>query len=135
VEEQVPTVEIDQVTDQFLEFAAKVAGISKGEVVTQLVATSQPAPVAAPADPPATSVPIHADYEGHRTHARFHPGPGRIEITDGPLAGTSYRTPSEAARAVVAHYKPDVSPHRNGWHFWIITKTGGPLQAIRHSRP
>lgn len=75
-------------------------------------------------------VAIHADYEGHRTHARFV-SPGRIEIADGPLAGATYGSPSEAARAVVAHCKPTVSPHRNGWSFWILTGSGDPLQTLR----
>jgi hypothetical protein len=43
-----------------------------------------------------------------------------------------FRTPSEAARKVVAEINPGVSPHRNGWSFWVISATGAPLQAIRH---
>lgn len=132
---QVPSVDIDDTTDQYLEFAANVAGLAKGQIVALLVAAAR-----TKAKPPVESmdrggVAIHADYDGHRTRARFTPGPGRIEITDGPLAGTTYRTPSEAARAVVGHYKPTVSPHRNGWVFWIVTDTGEPLQSIRRSHP
>lgn len=77
-------------------------------------------------------MPIHADYAGHRTRGVFVRGPGRIEITDGPLAGREFRTPSEAARAVVGEYKPEVNPHRNGWGFWAVSSTGAPLQSIRH---
>jgi hypothetical protein len=123
-------VEIDDTTDQYLEFAARVAGLTKGQVIAQLVAaTSTPAPPTTTTDQ--DEVAIHADYDGRRTLARFIPGPGRIEIVDGPLAGNVYRTPSEAARAVVSHYKPAVSPHRNGWEFWIITASQHPLQSIR----
>jgi hypothetical protein len=78
------------------------------------------------------SVRIHADYAGHRTFALFVPGPGRIEITSGPLAGRSFRTPSEAAREIVKHYNPEVSPHRNGWGFFVVSATGAQLQSLRH---
>ncbi|GAB3856413.1 hypothetical protein GCM10029963_52730 [Micromonospora andamanensis] len=60
------------------------------------------------------------------------PGPGRVEITAGPLAGQVFKTPSQAARAIVGHYKPEVSPHRNGWSFFVIEETGAPLQILRH---
>ncbi|MGN9911104.1 hypothetical protein ACTMTJ_26465 [Phytohabitans sp. LJ34] len=131
------TVDIDDTTDQYLEFAANVGGVTKGQIVAQLVAAARTRvePPAGPKRSNQNGVAIHADYDGHRTRARFIPGPGRIEITDGPLAGTTFRTPSEAARAVVGHYKPAVSPHRNGWVFWFVTANGEPLQSIRHSRP
>lgn len=132
-----PSVDIDDTTDQYLEFAANVAGLTKGQIVAQLVAAARvrPKPPAERKESSQNGVAIHADYDGHRTRARFITGPGRIEITDGPLAGATYRTPSKAAQAVVGHYKPTVSPHRNGWIFWIITDTGEPLQSVRHSHP
>lgn len=123
-------VEIDDVTDEYLEFAARIAGISKGRVIAQLVNLSKATASTTGSEP--DGVEIYADYAGHRTAARFIPGPGRIEITDGPLAGTEYKTPSEAARAVVGKYKPGVSPHRNGWSFWILSNSEVPLQTIRH---
>jgi hypothetical protein len=70
---------------------------------------------------------------GHRTYASFVPGPGRIEITSGPLTGAVRRTPSEAARKTVNHYNPDVSPHRNGWGFFYLVATGAPLQSLRYT--
>jgi hypothetical protein len=124
-----PTVEIDEDTDRYLSFAARVAQISKGAVVARLVAGDRPqAPSVEPGD---SRVAVHADYAGYRTAAMFVPGPARVEIVDGPLAGQVFRSPSEAARAVVSHYRPTVSAHRNGWSFWIVTATGLPLQAIR----
>lgn len=122
-------IEVDPETDRLLEFAARIARISKGDVVARLVSTSQ-APTTA--GTPSLGVPIHADYDGRRTHALFVPGPGRVEITDGPLVGQVFRTPSEAARMVVQDRKPQVSPHRNGWSFWTITDSRVPLQSIRH---
>ncbi|MEV8512791.1 hypothetical protein [Dactylosporangium sp. NPDC051484] len=126
-----PSVEIDEATDQYLTFAASIARITKGQVVARLVAEARASTGPVPADTD-EEVAIHADYAGHRTRATFVRGPGRIEIADGPLAGREYRTPSEAARAVVSHYNPSVSPHRNGWAFWIISRDGAPLQQIRH---
>ena len=129
-----PIVEVDQQTDDYLALAAKVAGISKGQVVAQLVvlATSEPTSGATARSSGDRTVPIHADYEGHRTNALFVRGPGRIEIADGPLAGESFKTPSEAAVRVVREYNPEVNPNRNGWTFWMITETGAPLQTIRY---
>jgi hypothetical protein len=125
----VPAVEIDEATDEYLTFAANIAGIPKGQVIARLVAQARSSP-SQETDDSMDEVAIHADYKGHRTRARFI-RPGRIEVVDGPLAGTAYGSPSEAARAVVAHYKPTVSPHRNGWSFWILTASGDPLQTLR----
>jgi hypothetical protein len=127
-------IEVDQQTDDYLALAARVAGISKGQVVAQLVVLAKSEP---PADSPRRpggerAVTIHADYEGHRTIARYIRGLGRIEIEDGPLAGESFKTPSEAAVRVVRKYNPEINPNRNGWTFWVITETGAPLQTIRY---
>jgi hypothetical protein len=129
-----PKVEVDQQTDDYLALAAKVAGISKGQVVTQLVVLARSeSPSAAPVRLGGDrEVAIHADYEGHRTNAQFIRGPGRIEIIDGPIAGESFKTPSEAAVRVVREYNPEVNPNRNGWTFWVISETGAPLQTIRY---
>ncbi|MFI6758520.1 hypothetical protein ACIBF5_05160 [Micromonospora sp. NPDC050417] len=129
-----PQIEIDDATDRLLEFAASIAGLSKGQVVARLVEQSQPAAALPPAvaDGEPNPVRVHADYAGHRTQALFIPGPNRIEITSGPLADRAFRTPSEAARAIVAHYNPGVSPHRNGWAFFLVSATGASLQSLRH---
>ena len=126
-----PTIEVDQQTDDYLAIAARVAGLSKGQVVAQLVALAkaEPAALAAGGD---RRVAIYSDYEGHRTNAWYLRGQNRIEIADGPLAGTFYKTPSEAASRVVAEYNKDVSPNRNGWTFWMIAENGQPLQTIRY---
>ncbi|HWG99096.1 MAG TPA: hypothetical protein VNV66_07170 [Pilimelia sp.] len=123
-----PIVEVDAATDRYLAFAAQLAGVSKGAVIAQMIERMR---AAEPSERP-TELMIYADYAGHRTHGVFVPGPGRVEITSGPLAGSSYKTPSEAARAVVAQYNPTVSPHRNGWTFWSLESSGQPLQTVRH---
>lgn len=129
-----PQIEVDDATDGYLAFAAGVAGMTKGQVVARLVAQAQSAvaPSAGEEEAEPASVRVYADYAGHRTYASFIPGPGRIDITSGPLAGQSYRTPSQAAREIVKHYNPAVSPHRNGWGFFFVAATGAPLQSLRH---
>ncbi|KXK58818.1 hypothetical protein AWW66_27625 [Micromonospora rosaria] len=130
-----PNIDVDEATDRYLAFAANIAGLTKGEVVAKLVAQVQavgvPVSEEGGDDEPAT-VRVYADYAGHRTYASFVPGLGRIDITSGPLAGRSYRTPSQAAREIVKHYNPEVSPHRNGWTFFLLAATGAPLQSLRH---
>jgi hypothetical protein len=37
--------------------------------------------------------------------------------------------------ALVQEYSPDVNLNRNRWSFWVVSKTGKRLQAIRYERP
>lgn len=139
------TVDLDEVTFNAIQDAARLTDIPPGHVVARLVAKSlarsaesaDPAPVQVPAQlehisEPHEWVPIYNDYDGVRTKARFFPVTGRIEITSGPLAGQRAGTPSQAARMVVSHYKPDVDPNRNGWTFWVIDDASNrSIQSIR----
>ncbi|GAA4197627.1 hypothetical protein [Microbispora amethystogenes] len=82
----------------------------------------------------ASGVAVYVDYEGHRTQGIYDRATTRIDIISGPLAGRSFKTPTGAARAVVAHYKPGVSPNRNGWAFWMLDDGSGRfLQSIRET--
>lgn len=132
------TIEVDEQTYRSLEFAARMSGSTAGEVVARLVAAaSMPASVSAEGKEQTEDgreVGVYVDYEGHRTHGVYSRDTTRIDITSGPLAGRSFKTPTGAARAVVAHYKPGVSPNRNGWSFWVIDDGSGKfLQSIRRS--
>ncbi|MFE0362312.1 hypothetical protein [Streptomyces griseoaurantiacus] len=132
------TIEVDTQTYRSLEFAARISGCTTGEVVARLVAeASMPAPSAKESSEQpeeASGVTIYADYEGHRTQGRYDLRTTRIDITSGPLSGQSFKTPTGAARAVVAHYKPGVSPNRNGWSFWVLDDGSGKfLQSIRRA--
>ncbi|MEU7970976.1 hypothetical protein AB0B48_02925 [Micromonospora sp. NPDC049089] len=124
------TIEVDDSTKRFVAFAARMAHVTEGEIVRRLVADSplgSEEPTRA-----AGGVPIYADYEGHRTRGLYF-APARVEITDGPLKGESFKTPTGAARAVVRHLNPSVNDNRNGWSFWQLDN-GGPrvwLQSIR----
>lgn len=129
------SIEVDGETYRLLEFAAQMSGATPGEVVRQLVATASPSPTRqSSAHPAAHGTAIYADYDGHRTQGRYDPTTTRIDITSGPLTGRSYKTPSGAARAVVAHSKPGLNANRNGWLFWILDDgTGMSLQTIRRA--
>jgi hypothetical protein len=123
------TIDVDDVTKQAVSFAARIANVSEGEIIRRLVGGGAP-PSDGP-EPASQGVRIYADYEGHRVRARYFE-PARVEITDGPLAGKSFKTPTGAARAVVRHYNPSVNDNRNG--FWQIDKGTGSrvwLQSIR----
>lgn len=130
-------VEVDERTHRSLEFAARMSGCSAGEVVARLVATaSMPAPAREETTHRESSggVGVFADYEGRRTQGSYYPKTTRIDITSGPLAGQSFKTPTGAARAVVALYKPGISPNRNGWSFWMLDDGSGRfLQSIRRT--
>ncbi|HZM76163.1 MAG TPA: hypothetical protein VFC19_10575 [Candidatus Limnocylindrales bacterium] len=132
------TVEVDKQTYRSLEFAARMSGSTAGEVVARLVAEASmptPRPLELQEQSEETEgVAVFVDYQGHRTHGRYHPRTSRIDITSGPLAGQSFKSPTGAARAVVVRYKPGVSPHRNGWSFWMLDDGSGRfLQSIRYT--
>jgi len=130
-------IEVDDHTDRAIEFAARMANLTKGEVVARLVEQASMPPFAPPVMDASGSVDVinvYADYAGHRTQGAYDPVTTRIDITSGPLAGRSFKTPTGAARAVVAHYNPVISPNRNGWKFWILSDgSGRSLQRVRHS--
>lgn len=131
------TIEVDEQTYRSLEFAARISNTTAGEVVARLVAAAsmpEPAPPAGGDSQPPKGLAVYADYDGHRTHASYDRDTTRIDVASGPLAGLSFKTPTGAARAVVAHYKPGISPNRNGWSFWTLDDGSGRLlQSIRRS--
>lgn len=134
-----PKIEIDEATYRSIELAARLTGVSVGGVVARLVAqtieSSGPSAQSETETDGAAergTVPIFADYDGHRTHGQFDAVTHRIDITSGPLTGRQYKTPSKAAVAVVSHHKPGVNPNRNGWTFWSLDDgSGRRLQSIR----
>ena len=127
-----PNIEVDQETDEYLNFAAKLAGVSKGQIVAQLIAQFRSTEGSGATSDKPEVVPIHSFYEGQHTEALYYRRGGRIEILTGSLAGRTFKTPSEAASKVVATLNPDVTANRNGWTFWVITQSKAPLQSIRY---
>lgn len=130
------TIEVDDHTYRSLEFAARMANSTAGEVVARLVAQASTPNLAQPVTSAGSpdAVAVYVDYDGHRTQGFYDRTTSRIDITSGPLAGRSFKSPTGAARAVVAHYKPGISPNRNGWSFWLLNDgSGQSLQSIRRS--
>ncbi|MCG7285454.1 hypothetical protein MHY85_05620 [Cellulomonas sp. ACRRI] len=130
-----PHIEVDNQTAFAIQLAADTAAISPGEVIRRLIERSRPAAfsTAATVDEGLDGgLEIHAIYDGHRTNAVYELASRRVTITDGPLAGKSFKSPSGAAIAVVSRFRPDVNPNRNGWSFWTVTGTGELLQSVRH---
>lgn len=123
-------IEVDGETKRMVAFAARMAGVTEGEIVRRSLAADTSVADEAGAEPEGR--PIFADYEGHRTRALYF-APGRVEIIDGPLKGRTFKTPSGAARAVVRHYNQSVNDNRNGWSFWQLDQGGRHvwLQSIR----
>lgn len=130
-----PTIDLDQSTYDAIDLAARITGMSHSQVVSRLVQQCKVAPSRTEMAPDVENraIDIYVDYEGHRTTALFHQLTNRVDVVGGPLAGQSFKSPSSAARAVVAYYKPEVSPQRNGWTFWILGDGSRRfLQAIRN---
>ena len=74
---------------------------------------------------------VHAVYAGSRTEGVFEVGTQALTITTGPLAGRTFSKPSGAAVALVQALSPGVQPNRNGWNFWVVSRTGQRLQSMR----
>jgi hypothetical protein len=107
-------------------------GVDDSEVIRRLLERFQkPADEKDSADRPETEVPVHVIFEKVRTEAIYDRSIRSITISSGPLTGQAFSTPSGAAAAVIKHYRPDVSPSRNGWSFWTVTADGNLLQSIR----
>lgn len=143
-----PNIEVDEQTYRSIELASKLTGVTPGAVVSRLVeqtiAVQERAPEPAKVNSdeqivvtePHEWIPIFNDYAGHRTKGRLFPITGRVELTSGPLTGRHAASPSQAARMVVAHYKPDVDSNRNGWTFWMIDDgSGRQIQSVRRVDP
>jgi hypothetical protein len=128
------TVEVDAETHKLLQFAAHIGRCSVGDIVARLVAETTMPIVAVREKTEHTEggVAVCADYVGYRTHGNYDATTTRVDITSGPLAGRSFKTPTAAARAVVAHHNPGVSPNRNGWNFWRLDDgSGRALESVR----
>ncbi|MFI5532258.1 hypothetical protein ACIA8O_27365 [Kitasatospora sp. NPDC051853] len=128
-----PQIEIDVQTARALEFAARIAGVTPGQVIARLVEQASLLPASPDSKTDDNRVAVHANYDGHRTNALFDPATHRVDIVSGPLENKSFKSPTGAASAVVHHYNPTVSTARNGWSFWFLSdNTGRMLQTIRH---
>ena len=109
----------------------KAWGISASDVIGRLLRDFRGTQAeTAPTKP--GQVAVHAIYAGSRTEGLYDPAVQSLTITTGPLAGRTFSKPSGAAVALVAALRPGVHPNRNGWSFWVESRTGRRLQAIRY---
>jgi len=125
-------IDIDDQTHAYVRFAARVASVTEAEVVARAVAAYlQEKPNPSPPDP-WTPVPVYAEYRGHRVEGQFVPRTQRLVVTGEPAPGRSFKSPSGAARAVVAALNPSrESVHTNGWRFWRLVDTDDRLDVLR----
>jgi negative regulator of replication initiation len=134
-------VEVPDETYERLDFAARVFGVSPGDVVVRLVhAMDRPD---TPADSAAVDgttasqdeVKVHVVYQGRRVSGVFQRSTKQVRVTSDLLAGRSYPSPSAAAIAVVESINPGrTHPNTNGRTFWIIDDTGKALRSIMGQR-
>ncbi len=120
----------DEVHEQ-ISLLARAWAISASDVIGRLLRDFRdPQAETGPAKP--ERVAVHAIYAGSRTEGLYDPAVQSLTITTGPLAGKTFSKPSGAAVALVTALRPGVHPNRNGWSFWVESRTGKRLQAIRY---
>jgi hypothetical protein len=129
------SIEVDEGTFRDLSLIARAAGLTRGEAVALLIEQfHQSSGSAAISRSPRAGVAVFATYQGQRVEGEFDPATAGLTVTSAPLPGKWFRSPSGAAKAVVAALKPGVTPNRSGYDFWFVTSTGKTLASIRTVR-
>jgi hypothetical protein len=131
----VVSISVDERTFALLRTAAQLLGAPESDVLERaLILLIQS--VARPPHDPWTPVSIYAEYDGNRVEALFLPATGRITVTTEPVAGRRFKSPSGAARAVVAALNPArTQVQGNGWRFWRLIETDERLEVLRPGPP
>jgi hypothetical protein len=131
----VEAIQVDSTTFRELSLIAKTGGLTLGQAVAFLIeqfhqtSTSADATQASP-----TGIPVYSTYQGQRVEGVFDAATGGLTVTSPPLPGKWFRSPSGAAKAVVASLKPGVTPNRSGYDFWFVASTGKTLASVRSGR-
>lgn len=129
-----PVIDVDDETYERVRFAAGVLRVTEAEVIAMAIRAfgERPAATAEPAPDPWTPVAIYGRYEGQRVEAQYVAATRRVVVTSGSLAGTTFTSPSAAARAVIADLNPArASSPANGWVFWRVVATDDRLDSLR----
>lgn len=108
-------------------------------LVTELAGSLEPddptttpgTPNASPNQAATSPVAVFARHAGTRTKATFNPHTHAVTITNGPLTGQSFTTPTAAMCAVILASGSTTHGPGNGWRFWIVTATGQPIRSLR----
>lgn len=128
-------IQVDSMTFRDLSLIAKAAGLTHSQAVAFLIEQFRRTSGSMdPTQAPSRGVPVHATYQGQRIEGMFDAETGGLTVTSAPLQGKWFRSPSGAAKAVVASLKPGVTPNRSGYDFWFVTSTGKTLASIRSGR-
>jgi hypothetical protein len=131
----VEAIQVDSMTFRDLSLIAKAAGMTHSQAVAFLIEDFHRTSGSMDTTRATSSgVPVHATYQGQRVEGVFDPDTGGLTVTSAPLQGKWFRSPSGAAKAVVASLKPGVTPNRSGYDFWFVTSTGKTLASIRSRR-
>jgi hypothetical protein len=131
----VETIQVDSRTFRELSLIAKTGGLTHGQAVAFLIEQFHRTSRSADAtQAPPTGIPVYSTYQGQRVEGVFDATTGGLTVTSPPLPGKWFRSPSGAAKAVVANLKPGVTPNRSGYDFWFVTSTGKTLASVRSGR-
>jgi hypothetical protein len=125
-------VSIDARTAAVVRRRAREFGMSETDFVRRAVSVYLDVLEGTAPRDPWTPVPIYGTYEGHRVEGLFLPATRRVTVTTEPIAGARFKSPSGAARAVVAALNPGrVHSQSNGWRFWRLVESDERLEVLR----
>lgn len=127
-------IPVDAETAARVRFAARVHDLTESEVVTRAVQmlAAPKGETIAPARDQWTPLAVYGEFDGVRVDGEFVPATKRLAVTSGANTGKAFKSPSAAARAVIAALKPERgNTPVNGWRFWRLTDTHERLDALR----
>ena len=130
----VGSIDLDEQTHALVRFAARMFDVSEADVVARAVRalTTESTESARPPRDPWTPLDVYGEYGDTRVEGQYLPATRRLTVTSEPIAGAKFKSPSGAARAVVAALNPDRSAAQtNGWRFWHIADTDERLEVLR----
>jgi hypothetical protein len=115
--------------------AANAAGVDEMVLVAcavqALAAAVRPIRQSREERPLSDEVELYAVYRHVHVKAVYFPATRLVKITDGPLAGRTFRTSSAAAGAVVEQVTSGrPMSRRSGPRFWRVTATGERLEVL-----
>lgn len=125
-------VDLDDETHALVRYGARLLNVTEAEFVARAVRALGDAGERPPDRDPWEPVDVFAEYEDRRVDGQYVPATKRLTVTSEPLAGTTFRSPSAAARGVVGALNPArVATQTNGWRFWRVAATGQRLSVLR----
>lgn len=128
------TIRVDAETAARVRFAARVHGVTEGEVIALAVAalSAPEQETAAPGRDRWAPVAIYGDDAGVRVEGEYVAATKRLVVTSGACKGETFTTPSAAARAVVGALRPErAATPVNGWRWWRLAETHERLAVLR----